>query len=222
MDDGRPVREGEPGELWLAGDQVVSGYWNNPTATAAAFVSTFSANGEQETWYRTGDLMTHRSDVGLTFRGRIDRQVKLRGLRIELQEIESVLREVTGCALVAVIPVHGSGGLCEKIIAYCDNIQDEAAVKALCLRRLPSYMVPERIYELSTFPSVLMERSTTESWSRASRCRLPCHGTGQSTSLHGRRGRARRLRRLGKRSAEAPRLATHRATRPLPGRGCIG
>lgn len=104
-------------------------------------------------WYRTGDVVSQRSDVGLMFRGRVDRQIKLRGLRIELQEIEAVLRDVVGCALVAVVPLSSKGGTFEKIVAYCDKLEsDEQTIKDMCLRRIPGYMVPERIYELSGFP----------------------------------------------------------------------
>lgn len=94
-----------------------------------------------------------RNAGSLLFRGRVDRQVKLRGYRIELQEIESALREVMGCALVAVIPVRNAGGICEKIVAYCDELRrDEAAIKTECLTRIPAYMVPDHIIQLGDFP----------------------------------------------------------------------
>jgi len=154
VDEGRRVeRDDEPGELWLSGDQLAAGYWRNPTSTEQAFVSWPGEGRAEEIWYRTGDLVSHREAEGLIFRGRMDRQIKLRGIRIELQEVESVLRDVIGCAMVAVIPLRGSGGMCEKIIAYCDRLgADEASIKAGCLERLPAYMVPERIFELGSFP----------------------------------------------------------------------
>lgn len=154
VDDGRVVTEDDvPGELWLSGDQLAAGYWNNPAATAAAFVRFPAGGPEMRIWYRTGDVVSQRSDVGLMFRGRVDRQIKLRGLRIELQEIEAVLRDVVGCALVAVVPLSSKGGTFEKIVAYCDKLEsDEQTIKDMCLRRIPGYMVPERIYELSGFP----------------------------------------------------------------------
>jgi len=154
VDEGRVVEEDDvPGELWLSGDQLAAGYWNNQAATEAAFVR-FPANLPQaDVWYRTGDLVSHRRGIGLSFRGRLDRQIKLRGFRVELQEIESALRETLGCALVAVVPVRNTGGICEQIVAYCDRVDaDESTVKDRCARRIPRYMVPDRIIELDTFP----------------------------------------------------------------------
>lgn len=152
--DGELVEtENTSGELWLSGDQLAGGYWNNPSATAAAFVQLPSDTIPGRTWYRTGDLVIRTRDDGLSFLGRIDRQVKLRGHRVELQEIESALRDVTGCTLVAVVALRSAGGICEKIVAYCDEINgDEAAIKSGCLARLPRYMVPDQIYQLTTFP----------------------------------------------------------------------
>jgi D-alanine--poly(phosphoribitol) ligase subunit 1 len=154
VEEGRVVLEDDvPGELWLGGDQLAAGYWNNPAATRAAFVPFPPNDPQAPLWYRTGDLVSQRRSVGLTFRGRVDRQVKLRGFRIELQEIESVLRDVTGCALVAVIPLRGTAGICERIVACCDAMNcDEAIIKARCLDRLPPHMVPERIFKLDSFP----------------------------------------------------------------------
>jgi amino acid adenylation domain-containing protein len=154
VDDGRPVvADDTPGELWIRGDQLAVGYWNNPMATHQAFVPHPDADTVATRWYRTGDLVTHSPEKGLEFRGRLDRQVKLRGHRIELQEIESVLREVIGCTLVAVVPLRNAGGICEQIIAYCDRLStDEAATKELCLQKIPRYMVPDHILGLNNFP----------------------------------------------------------------------
>jgi amino acid adenylation domain-containing protein len=155
VDDGRVVDQDDvPGELWLSGDQLAGGYWNNPAATHAAFVQPPTELPQAPIWYRTGDLVSRRNDRTLSFRGRVDRQVKLRGFRVELQEIESALREIVGCTLVAVIPVRNTGGICEQIIAYCDKLNaDEATLKERCGRRIPRYMVPDRIIELETFPT---------------------------------------------------------------------
>jgi D-alanine--poly(phosphoribitol) ligase subunit 1 len=155
VDGDRVVEEDDsPGELWLSGDQLAIGYWNDTHATRAAFVSRLSSGAPlAEVWYRTGDLVSRRSGVGLTFRGRSDRQVKLRGYRIELQEVESALREVIGCTLVAVVAPRNSVGMCEKIVAYCDKLDGhEAEIKARCANRMPYYMIPDRILELEVFP----------------------------------------------------------------------
>lgn len=154
MDDDRAIEADDvPGELWLSGDQLAFGYWNNPVATQAAFVRLPPDDGGGPVWYRTGDLVSRCAGSGLLYRGRLDRQIKLLGHRIELQEIESALRAVIGCTLVAVLPVRDAGGICEKLIAYCDKMSaDEGTLKTRCLTRIPRYMVPERILELDTFP----------------------------------------------------------------------
>lgn len=153
VDDGRPVEaDNVPGELWISGDQLAAGYWKNPSATKAAFVPD-PLGDTRARWYRTGDLVSQRAEVGLEFRGRLDRQVKLRGHRIELQEIEAVLRDVIPCTLVAVVPIRDAGGICEEIVAFCDRLpESEGALKTRCLGRLPRYMVPDRLLELETFP----------------------------------------------------------------------
>jgi amino acid adenylation domain-containing protein len=154
VNEGSVIEEEDvTGELWLSGDQLAVGYWKNPAATQAAFVHFSPPEARASRWYRTGDLVSRRGPSGLYYRGRLDRQVKLLGHRIELQEVESALQAVIGCALVAVIPVYNAGGMCEKLIAYCDRLTtDEAAIKTQCLHRIPRYMVPERILELETFP----------------------------------------------------------------------
>jgi D-alanine--poly(phosphoribitol) ligase subunit 1 len=154
VDEGRVVNGTEAaGELWISGDQLALGYWNNPTATQAAFVRFPASDATADLWYRTGDLASRDGEGGLEFRGRLDRQVKLRGHRIELQEIESALRDVIGCTLVAVVPMRDPGGICNEIVAYCDSMKaDEAAIKASCLDKIPRYMVPDRIMKLDVFP----------------------------------------------------------------------
>ena len=152
-DDLLVEREDEPGELWMAGDQLARKYWNNTAATEQAFVRYPSGPDASEVWYRTGDLVSYRPDVGYLFHGRADRQIKLHGHRVELQEIESALRDEIGCAFVAVVPVRAAGGMWEKLIAYCDRIDaEEPGIKARCIRRLPRYMVPDRIVGLDKFP----------------------------------------------------------------------
>lgn len=154
VDDGRVVEsEDTPGELWLSGDQLAAAYWNDAAATNKAFVWHPGPTGPMSLWYRTGDVVSRNSDVGLRFRGRMDRQVKLRGYRIELQEVESILREVLGCAVVAVVAPRNAQGLCEKMSAFCDRLDaDEAAIKALCSAHMLPYLVPDHIRVLDAFP----------------------------------------------------------------------
>jgi amino acid adenylation domain-containing protein len=146
-----PVANGEIGELCLAGSQVASGYLDDPAKTARQFVR-FPWSGET-VWYRTGDL-ARRHDSGLHYAGRFDQQVKIRGHRVELQEIEAVLREACGTEQVVAVPQCDSQGYADAIIAFaCANASpSEQRVLAACTERLPAYMVPRKIYFQDALP----------------------------------------------------------------------
>jgi amino acid adenylation domain-containing protein len=141
------------GELWLSGDQLALGYWRNALATSRAFVSVPDGQGRAQTWYRTGDLASYDPALGLIFRGRADRQVKLHGYRVELQDVEAALRRVTECSVVAVVPRVGSAGLVDGLVAFCETSQlDEHLTRQRCLEAMPSYVVPHRIVALASLP----------------------------------------------------------------------
>jgi D-alanine--poly(phosphoribitol) ligase subunit 1 len=154
VQDGQAVeQEDVTGELWMSGSQLAAGYWNNAAATEKAFVRYPPEAAAAEIWYRTGDVVSYRGDVGYLFHGRTDRQIKLHGHRVELQDIESALRAEIGCVLVAVVPIRNEGGMWEKLVAYCDRIDaEEPNIKSRCLKRLPRYMIPDRIVKLDQFP----------------------------------------------------------------------
>jgi acyl-CoA synthetase (AMP-forming)/AMP-acid ligase II len=148
---GVEVAPGETGELCFAGDQVAAGYWANPAETAVRFTQ---LPGGDERWYRTGDLA--REDAGgcLHFLGRIDEQVKVRGFRVELQEIDHAVRAAAGAALVATVAWPVRHGSAEGIVAFIasDGAVDEAAILAQCRARLPDYMVPRSIRRVDVLP----------------------------------------------------------------------
>lgn len=148
-DSGNERGDAAAGELLLSGPQVVSGYWRNEAATARAFVR---LEGYERSWYRTGDLVKVDEARGLLFLGRCDQQVKVRGCRVELQEIESVLRRITGSDTVAVVPVRLEHGRIEDLVAYCRVVEDESAAKQACAMELPTYMVPRRIVQMAALP----------------------------------------------------------------------
>ena len=142
-DDGSigPLREGARGELLLGGPQVFGGY-------APARHDPFVAGEDGARWYRSGDSVAMQ-DGKLHHRGRIDSQVKLRGHRIELAEIESAFRNRMGCEAAAAI-VHGEADAAEIRVAYeaGADIEDLAPVAAA----LPGYMVPARTLRLDALP----------------------------------------------------------------------
>jgi amino acid adenylation domain-containing protein len=91
-----PLPDGEAGELCLGGSQVAAGYWRAPDQTATRFGAPRSANDHGTRWYRTGDRVVMNREHGLIFLGRVDRQTKIRGHRVELMEVEHAMRLAAG------------------------------------------------------------------------------------------------------------------------------
>ncbi|MEO3811588.1 amino acid adenylation domain-containing protein [Sphaerisporangium sp. B11E5] len=153
-----PVPVGVPGELFIGGTQVALGYLNRPELTCERFVANpFGRPGSR--LYRTGDLARRRPDGALEFLGRMDGQVKLRGLRIELGEIEAALRALPAVRDAAVIVREDRPGD-PRLVAYItpvdsgalDQVLDHAAVRAELKKTLPDYMVPAGWVTLATLP----------------------------------------------------------------------
>lgn len=159
---------GVPGELCIAGDGVGLGCLNRPDLTAERFVPNPFAteeNGHGKTMYHTGDLATWRSDGNILYLGRIDTQVKIRGLRIELGEIESVMSEFPGIRMCAVTDKKDKSGR-QYLVGYFSTVSDareeqdiitaihidEKALREHLLSKLPKYMVPNYFVHLSEFP----------------------------------------------------------------------
>ncbi|OBR47788.1 non-ribosomal peptide synthetase [Paraburkholderia tropica] len=148
-----PVAPGVPGELYLGGVQLARGYLNRSSLTAERFVpDPFDAQGGR--LYRTGDLVRWRADGVLEYLGRIDHQVKVRGLRIELGEVEAQLLSQAEVREAVVTAQQGPGGT--RLVAYAvphAGIElDGQALRARLGAALPDYMVPSVIVVLETMP----------------------------------------------------------------------
>ena len=142
------VSDGISGELLLSGPQLALEYLDDVDKTRSKFVE---IDGER--WYRTGDLSVRDSGGVFHYLGRIDNQVKVLGYRVELEEIECHLREVTGCYSVAAVawPMHGSSAA--GIVAFLAGFDgSKSNLRIAMQQRLPSYMVPTRIHILSELP----------------------------------------------------------------------
>jgi amino acid adenylation domain-containing protein len=145
------VPAGTPGELFVSGPQVALGYWQDAEKTAHSFVV---PPGHAKTYYRTGDRVRLLADgKPLTFLGRVDNQIKVLGHRVELTEVEAVLREESGVeGAIAVgwpLTPGGVGG----IEAFLQTEQaDIPSLREKLIRRLPSYMVPRNIHLVAKMP----------------------------------------------------------------------
>ncbi|MFF8424833.1 amino acid adenylation domain-containing protein [Streptomyces sp. NPDC016566] len=141
----RPVPAGVPGDLYVAGTGVGRGYLDDPARTAGVFVADpFAADGTR--LYRTGDRVRRLPDGQLEFLGRRDAQVKIRGQRVELGEIEARLREVPGVTDAAATVVDG------RLVAHLVGGADSEAVREAVSRVLPEHMVPTAWTALGSMP----------------------------------------------------------------------
>lgn len=148
----QPVPTGESGELCLGGSQVTRGYLNDSEKTAKSFVR-LAHTGDQ-IWYRTGDLVRQDERGCSYYLGRRDFQVKVNGYRVELQEIDLVLREAARTELAVAIPwplSEGSASGIVGVLSGADPALDRQIITA-CESRLPRYMVPNRIYHFPQIP----------------------------------------------------------------------
>ncbi len=147
------VAAGQEGELCLAGSQVVSGYMADREKTKEKFIR-IPALGD-DVWYRTGDLACQAADGCYFFRGRIDFQVKVLGHRIELQEVEQVIRQAAQSEMAVCLPwpiVDGAPqGLVGFVAGAMGDCQESCLLKQ-CELSLPEYMVPRRIHLLTSLP----------------------------------------------------------------------
>lgn len=137
-DDGRPTHVGEVGEIAIGGAGVGLGYLDNPDLSAARFVDNSFALDDAPTLYRTGDLARCLEDGGLEYVGRRDRQLKVRGARVEPGEIEDVIRRHPGVAHAVVAVEDDDDGAC-RLVAHITARTTAAALLATRRRyRLPN------------------------------------------------------------------------------------
>ncbi|MFF9581058.1 amino acid adenylation domain-containing protein [Streptomyces achromogenes] len=146
---GRPCPPGVPGELWIGGTGVARGYLGQPELTRQRFTDVPAAGGRA---YRTGDLARRRADGVLEFLGRLDRQVKVRGVRVEPAQVERALEEHPRVWQAVVTPRTGPAGVTELIAYAVPATCDEAELLAHLRARLPQAMVPAAVVGLDRIP----------------------------------------------------------------------
>lgn len=150
------VPAGEIGDLHIAGAGLSPGYWRDPESTARAFLHRRSRERAPQRVYRTGDLAKVGRDGLVYFVGRADTQIKCRGYRVELGDVESALHAVTGVAEKAVValPTGGFEGtvICCAFVPAPGSAITPAALRGALARSLPSYMLPSRWMQLDALP----------------------------------------------------------------------
>ncbi|HSJ75531.1 MAG TPA: amino acid adenylation domain-containing protein, partial [Gemmatimonadales bacterium] len=149
----KPVPAGIAGELYIAGTGLARGYLGQSQLTAGRFIPNPYAAGAGERMYHTGDLARYRKDGSIEYLGRLDHQVKVRGFRIELEEIEAALLELPGVETGAVIATK-VGSSMQLVVYYVPGSPAPATVtlKEGLSRKLPDYMVPALFVAVPALP----------------------------------------------------------------------
>ena len=147
---GEPVPDGVTGELCIAGAGLTAGYHHRPDLTAERFRTLTLPDGERLRVYRTGDLAQRRADGALLFLGRADRQVKVRGYRVELGEVRQYIAEEADVR-EAEVTVSADGNRLLAYVVLAPGATEEG-LRARLRDRMPAYLLPGRIIVLDDFP----------------------------------------------------------------------
>jgi amino acid adenylation domain-containing protein len=151
----QPVLIGLPGELYIGGLGVAIGYHNRPEVTLERFIPNPFSRQSNDRLYKTGDLVRYLSDGNLEFLGRIDSQVKVRGFRIEIGEIEAAIVAHSDVQQVAVI-LKEESPTDQRLVAYIISTQSAETlineIRQTLVQKLPTYMMPSAFICLDSFP----------------------------------------------------------------------
>ena len=147
-EDGRPAGKGEEGEICIRGTSLTLGYYNDPERTAASFVQNPLQSAFPELIYRTGDIGKYNEAGELLFVSRRDDQIKHMGHRVELGEVEVNVSMLPGVRMAACVYDENRG----KIVLYYVGDVAEAELMTALKRKLPRYMLPNRLNRLERLP----------------------------------------------------------------------
>ncbi len=219
---GEPVPVGVPGELYIGGPGLAVGYLDRPELTAERFVRHPFADDPDARLYRTGDRVRHGSDGALEFLGRLDRQVKIRGHRIELEEVEAVIARLPQVR-DAVVALRGDTTDTRQLVAYVVAANASGPPPANLWNDLksllPAYMLPASIVWLKALAAQRERegRSPRASRRRHSGCAArPC---ARGAARHVRAGDRRHLGARARRPRDRSARPLLRARRPLAAGG---
>jgi len=147
---GTDAAAGEPGELWVRGPQVMSGYWKKPDETAAVF---------EGDWFKTGDIVQIDTDGFVKIVDRIKEMIIVGGFKVAPSEVEDILRDYDGVADLAIVGIPAADGeeeVVAAIVADAGATIDESAFRAYARERLTPYKVPKRVVTLDELPKSLI------------------------------------------------------------------
>ncbi len=149
-DENQQCKTGEQGELCISGTGIALGYWNAPDITEKAFVQNPLNSKYHDRIYRTGDLVYENEEGNIIFIGRKDSQIKLRGNRIELGDLESAAATVDGADSVCALFDADR----QEIVLFIETSVEINArkFKTELKKYVPAYMVPSRIVTINKFP----------------------------------------------------------------------
>lgn len=170
----QPCAPGVAGELCIGGPQLARGYLGQPGHTGDVFVPDPVSGEPGARLYRTGDRAMWRPDGMIAYLGRLDRQVKIHGQRVEIGEIEAVLKGHPGIRQ-AVVDVRATAAGVKQVVAYLApaGAPDLDELRRHCAQRLPAFMVPTRVVRVEALPltasgkvdlRALSERAPVQAW----------------------------------------------------------
>lgn len=148
----KAVSAGEPGELYLAGVQITKEYFNDPERTKTAYLKITHLG--DEVWFKTGDLVKERENGNLNYLGRLDNQVQILGNRVELQEVDCILKRASNSEMVVSLAWPIKNGVAQRLVSFIAENEEPQKAKILeyCRNTLPPFMVPQDIIFLDKIP----------------------------------------------------------------------
>ena len=187
-EDGKPLPDGEIGEVRVTSRHIALGYWRDPELTARSF--TIDPEDPLQRQYRTGDLVRRRADGLVEFIGRKDKQIKLHGYRIEPDEVEVALKACAGVANAAVLVRNDAAGVPLALAGYvklqaADGRVTADHLTALLRERVPPYMMPAEIVILDELPWLPNFKIDRQRLVQIDAARLSERSSAQSSPLIG-------------------------------------
>ena len=153
-----PVGEGEEGEILIGGESIARGYLNRDDLTASKFIESDRYKGVQERYYRTGDIARYAQSGEIVYVGRMDAQVKVRGFRVELAEIEGLLLQFDGIQAAAVSLDTTTQQLAAFVVTDKNKELNREEIATGLRSRLPYYMIPSTLDVLSALPMTASQK----------------------------------------------------------------